>query len=153
MFRKGRRKDQRRLRQKLEEAARHKKTMSDCTAFKKSGFPRFNPDSCFENLPENPLRRRHRRQSSQRQQGEILFRHSAQRRPTDTPSEIAVDMSLLNQECCICYMALPDGVLMECGHGGVCYKCACQVLSTSCTCHLCRKTVLSVLQIDIFSSC
>ena len=91
-------------------------------------------------------------QSSQERHGELIFRRAAKPQ-NNAPTEIAVDMDLLKQECCICYMALPDGVMLDCGHGGVCYKCACQVLSTSRSCHLCRNTIISVLQIDIFSSC
>lgn len=35
--------------------------------------------------------------------------------------ESRVSMSFSAKECCICFDAKPDAVIMECGHGGICY--------------------------------
>lgn len=35
-----------------------------------------------------------------------------------------VSVSLNQRDCCICFDNRPDAVIMECGHGGICYECA-----------------------------
>jgi len=43
-----------------------------------------------------------------------------------TISKDAIDFkgaSLTEKECCICFDYNPDCVIMECGHGGICYEC------------------------------
>lgn len=48
----------------------------------------------------------------------------------------------LNQSvasCLICYEKQPDAVLMECGHGGLCYDCAIDIWKKNGECYLCRK--------------
>ena len=52
--------------------------------------------------------------------------------------------------CLICCAALPDGVLLPCGHGGLCHSCGCQLLGEGC--HLCREQVSQVLRLDIASA-
>ncbi len=45
-----------------------------------------------------------------------------------------------------------DAVIMQCGHGGVCYECGKQMLlkgSDLQRCHLCREFIEQVLKIDI----
>ena len=52
--------------------------------------------------------------------------------------------------CCICFSNLANAVLMNCGHGGICYECGKSILqSNSCLCHLCREPLLFVLQMDL----
>lgn len=51
-----------------------------------------------------------------------------------TPSEDS------NKACVICFENQPDAVLMNCGHGGICHKCAVELWKkTDGLCHLCRK--------------
>ena len=42
-----------------------------------------------------------------------------------TPAEVAVSMPPMDEkECVICYDALGDHVMVPCGHGGYCGRCA-----------------------------
>ena len=41
--------------------------------------------------------------------------------------------------CLICFDKLPDSIIMECGHGGICYDCALDLWKSSAECYLCRK--------------
>lgn len=52
--------------------------------------------------------------------------------------------------CEVCYSTQADSIFMPCGHGGVCYDCAVDIFSKgNYSCHLCRKPILQVLQIDL----
>lgn len=51
--------------------------------------------------------------------------------------------------CYICVERRPDAVVMECGHGGMCFKCAQQLESTSpAQCPVCRKPIQQVLRFE-----
>lgn len=52
------------------------------------------------------------------------------------------------QSCIICLDAGANAVLMDCGHGAICFKCGLVLLETTCECHLCRQPVIQVLRID-----
>jgi len=41
-----------------------------------------------------------------------------------------------------------DAVFMECGHGGVCYHCALEVLKKEGKCYLCRKEIQKLLKLN-----
>jgi len=49
--------------------------------------------------------------------------------------------------CIICCESQADAVIMGCGHGGVCYKCALESCQKSDKCFMCRKKVEKVLHI------
>ena len=52
--------------------------------------------------------------------------------------------------CCICFSNLSDAVVMNCGHGGICYECGKSILLSSyVACHLCREPLVFVLQMDL----
>eukprot|EP00826_Nyctotherus_ovalis_P005198 TRINITY_DN11166_c0_g1_i7.p2 TRINITY_DN11166_c0_g1~~TRINITY_DN11166_c0_g1_i7.p2 ORF type:complete len:190 (+),score=30.11 TRINITY_DN11166_c0_g1_i7:1337-1906(+) len=51
--------------------------------------------------------------------------------------------------CALCFDKATDAVLMECGHGGICFCCARKLLRLHKSCPLCRKPVSLVLRIDI----
>lgn len=51
--------------------------------------------------------------------------------------------------CSMCYENLPNAVIMECGHGGICYDCSLQLWKTGGHCHMCRGEISQVLQIEI----
>jgi Zinc finger, C3HC4 type (RING finger) len=36
--------------------------------------------------------------------------------------------SVILKECVVCMSGVADGVLMPCGHSGICYECAIQML-------------------------
>ncbi|KRX10289.1 hypothetical protein PPERSA_09673 [Pseudocohnilembus persalinus] len=52
-------------------------------------------------------------------------------------------------KCMICFDKPPDSVLMECGHGGICYNCSLEIWMNTGQCHLCRDEIVQVLQIDL----
>eukprot|EP01017_Pseudomicrothorax_dubius_P004065 TRINITY_DN10732_c0_g1_i3.p1 TRINITY_DN10732_c0_g1~~TRINITY_DN10732_c0_g1_i3.p1 ORF type:complete len:155 (+),score=20.21 TRINITY_DN10732_c0_g1_i3:64-528(+) len=51
--------------------------------------------------------------------------------------------------CCVCYCAEPDGVFLECGHGGLCFECALGIWEKVDECYLCRSPIQQVIQLDI----
>ena len=52
--------------------------------------------------------------------------------------------------CIICFEKLANAVIMNCGHGGICYDCGKSILESSLqVCHLCREPLLFVLQMDL----
>ena len=52
--------------------------------------------------------------------------------------------------CCICLDALANSVIMNCGHGGICYDCGKSILESDLrVCHLCREPLLFILQMDL----
>jgi len=61
-----------------------------------------------------------------------------------------MSISLAQRECCICFDQKPDAVIMECGHGGICYECGNHLLATDPhACHLCRESINYVLKMDL----
>ena len=51
--------------------------------------------------------------------------------------------------CALCFDSAPDAVLMECGHGGICFRCGIKLLKMKGNCPLCREVVSIVLRIDL----
>jgi hypothetical protein len=49
--------------------------------------------------------------------------------------------------CLVCCEREQDTVLLSCGHGGTCFKCACDVYRRSGECPLCRARVDQIVQI------
>jgi len=49
--------------------------------------------------------------------------------------------------CFVCESNEADAVVMECGHGGMCYECAMLGWQTSNKCHICRREIKSVLRV------
>ena len=45
------------------------------------------------------------------------------------------------EPCNVCFEKAPDAVLMNCGHGGLCYGCALDVWKKSIECFICRKVI------------
>lgn len=52
-----------------------------------------------------------------------------------------------DKTCIICCENAADAVIMGCGHGGVCYKCALESCQKSDKCFMCRKKIEKVLHI------
>jgi len=65
--------------------------------------------------------------------------------------ELMADSEYLEKaSCCICFSNLSDAVIMNCGHGGICYECGKSILLASyVVCHLCREPLVFVLQMDL----
>ena len=61
-----------------------------------------------------------------------------------------MSISLNSKECCICFDNKPDAVIMECGHGGLCYECGKHLISNEGRmCHLCREEISYILKMDL----
>ena len=61
-----------------------------------------------------------------------------------------MSMSFTTKECCICFDQKPDAVIMDCGHGGICYECGKHLLASDPhVCHLCREEISYVLKMDL----
>lgn len=56
-----------------------------------------------------------------------------------SPRSVSLNQSVMN--CLICYDKLPDAVLMECGHGGLCYECSVDIWKKNGECYLCRQVI------------
>lgn len=57
---------------------------------------------------------------------------------------------LEKSSCIICFDNLANAVVMNCGHGGICYDCGKSILESQTQfCHLCREPLLFVLQMDL----
>eukprot|EP01017_Pseudomicrothorax_dubius_P050741 TRINITY_DN9652_c0_g1_i3.p1 TRINITY_DN9652_c0_g1~~TRINITY_DN9652_c0_g1_i3.p1 ORF type:complete len:190 (+),score=21.32 TRINITY_DN9652_c0_g1_i3:591-1160(+) len=54
-----------------------------------------------------------------------------------------------NTNCLICYDGPPDAVIMNCGHGGLCYNCAIEMWNKNDECFLCRERIVQILQISL----
>lgn len=53
-----------------------------------------------------------------------------------------------NKLCEMCCEKLCNAVIMECGHGAICYECCLEMWKTVGTCHMCRGPITQVLQIE-----
>ena len=51
--------------------------------------------------------------------------------------------------CTLCCSSPLNGVIMECGHSGICFNCATKLLRHKKKCPLCRNSIEFVLKIDI----
>lgn len=51
--------------------------------------------------------------------------------------------------CEICLDKICDAVIMECGHGGICYECSLKMWKSVGFCYLCRGSISQVLQIEM----
>lgn len=54
-----------------------------------------------------------------------------------------------NKSCSMCCDNPCNAVLMECGHGGICYECSLKLWKSKGSCHMCREQISQVLQIDV----
>ena len=53
----------------------------------------------------------------------------------------------VDDKCQICFENPPDGVFMNCGHGGLCTSCAFEMVTIKPECHLCREEIKQVVQL------
>ncbi|OMJ70390.1 hypothetical protein SteCoe_31637 [Stentor coeruleus] len=79
----------------------------------------------------------------------------AHRRIFSNPSNIKIfeltspTSSSNNKKLCdMCIENPSDAVIMDCGHGGICYDCSLELWKTVGMCHMCRCEISQVLQIE-----
>ncbi|CAD8093205.1 unnamed protein product [Paramecium sonneborni] len=53
-----------------------------------------------------------------------------------------------NSKCIICCEKSSNAILMNCGHGGICYQCAMQLAQKQKECFLCRQIISTIYEID-----
>ena len=53
-----------------------------------------------------------------------------------------------NTRCIVCFDDKQDAVYLNCGHGGVCYGCAKEILKVKGECHLCRNPIKRLLKVE-----
>lgn len=51
--------------------------------------------------------------------------------------------------CYLCFDSPPNAVLMQCGHGGICYECANALVKKKNECMECRCTVEAIYKVDV----
>ena len=54
----------------------------------------------------------------------------------------------IDKLCEMCCERLCNAVIMDCGHGGICYECSLEMWKTVGFCHMCRGEIKTVLQIE-----
>lgn len=59
------------------------------------------------------------------------------------------DSSFTSKACVMCCENSCNAVLMECGHGGLCYDCSLKLWKAQGICHMCRNEISQVLQIEV----
>ena len=47
--------------------------------------------------------------------------------------------------CSVCYVNESNAIFLECGHSGICYKCACDLYENFKKCHICRADIEKLL--------
>ena len=50
--------------------------------------------------------------------------------------------------CEMCCDKKSNAVIMDCGHGGICYECSLELWKSTGYCHMCRASITQVLQIE-----
>ena len=60
-----------------------------------------------------------------------------------------VEDDLTLEQCQLCFDCESDAVILECGHGGICFICSLKLLCSSGVCHICRHKVEQVVRLDI----
>ena len=52
------------------------------------------------------------------------------------------------ETCYVCCLSAPNAILMNCGHGGICHKCAVSLVKKKTQCLECRTEVEGIAQVD-----
>ena len=79
---------------------------------------------------------------------------TSHRRIFSNPTKVKPDSSPKNENlsinvCNMCYDRFSNAVIMECGHGGICYECSLELWKSTGACHMCRSPISQVLQIEV----
>ena len=72
-------------------------------------------------------------------------------RPSHSEKSISDSKRHNNDEklCYICYENTVNAILMDCGHAGVCFECACKLIEKKNECMECRARVDEIVRFDI----
>ena len=62
----------------------------------------------------------------------------------------AISIKSINEKCNVWWDKLSDAVLMDCGHGGICYEWAWTLIKVDERWHFWRNQVSSILQVCKF---
>jgi hypothetical protein len=77
---------------------------------------------------------------------------SQHKRHSSNPSKLEIfsptAKDAIDKICEMCCEKLCNAVVMECGHGGICYECSLEMWKSVGHCHLCRGSISQVLQIE-----
>ena len=74
----------------------------------------------------------------------ITSEQFAKRKKEHSDTNIA---SLDAEKCLTCMEKISNAVLMNCGHGGICYECATKLLQEVGVCHICRAKIEIVVRV------
>lgn len=68
----------------------------------------------------------------------------------DISVQRSIDFSAasISKQCLICCSEEANAVIMDCGHGGICYSCSIEMWKTQKTCHICRQQINQVLEVS-----
>lgn len=76
--------------------------------------------------------------------------HSFSEKPEDEFNDAAItDDAVSEKKCVICVEGPCDSVLMDCGHGGICFTCATLMSKQKESCHFCRAPIIRALKIKV----
>eukprot|EP00828_Plagiopyla_frontata_P022204 TRINITY_DN2879_c0_g1_i2.p1 TRINITY_DN2879_c0_g1~~TRINITY_DN2879_c0_g1_i2.p1 ORF type:complete len:283 (-),score=38.46 TRINITY_DN2879_c0_g1_i2:323-1171(-) len=67
--------------------------------------------------------------------------------PNNKNEESLTQDHQLQQQCLICCANQANAVNLNCGHGGLCYDCAIEIMKKNNECYLCRAPIKEVLQL------
>ena len=99
---------------------------------------------------ETPKNRQIKRTTSLKQQTEDTI--AEHQRSFSIPMRVEVfsptAKSSIYKLCEMCCERLCNAVIMDCGHGAICYNCSLEMWKTVGTCHMCRGKITEVLQIE-----
>ncbi|CDW74700.1 zinc finger domain protein [Stylonychia lemnae] len=126
----------------------YKKFKDDPDAFK-SVFKRRLSATEFTHHPPNIKEQMIKAKQELRKK--LQGQNSATKDGKNTQSGVCDKQEELKKECVICLSGVADAVIMNCGHGGLCFDCG-QKLTMSKQeqrCHLCRKKIKLILKIDL----
>jgi len=65
----------------------------------------------------------------------------------DQPEVVDIE-AFEHGKCVICFDSDSDAVYLPCGHGGICYVCAQELLKVKKECHFCRSEIRRLIQIE-----
>jgi len=54
--------------------------------------------------------------------------------------------------CYICVSKVPNAIVMDCGHGGMCYECAIESWRKGNKCVMCRQEVVRILKVNFYEN-
>jgi hypothetical protein len=100
--------------------------------------------------PENPLKRTESLKETSIEITVIPRRTFSGPSIFEDISEKHSSSSSSQKICEMCCENNCNAVIMECGHGGICYECSLELWKTTGFCHMCRGNISQVLQIEGF---